>query len=93
MKLGQKVVCVKAHSQGAVELGQVYIVDDISFCPKCGMMLVDVGIRRERQHLCRCGMRRDTSSIRWIAASLFAPLEEKSETMIETVLESIREKV
>ena len=96
MKLGQKVVCVDASGddEGSSYLiqGRVYVVRGMRM--GCCVEEVDVGLIGDWDiSVCSiCGQEEDTR-VGWSFASRFRPLEEKSETMIETVLESIREKV
>ena len=96
MKLGQKVVCVDAtpHQGGIVKLiaGNVYTIQGMQIW--CCAEVVHVGLATTFGYMkCSvCGARKQSDDA-WHLASRFRPLEEKSETMIETVLESIREKV
>ena len=98
MKLGQKVVCVDADPgegmKNRLTLGATYIIRGIITSPCCGGIKVDVGISTDCDRRCgNCRTIYDPHGTAWFKVSRFRPLEEKSETMIETVLESIREKV
>ena len=84
-KIGQRVVCIKRHSQNAVTVGKEYTIRDISFCVKCGNMEFDIGLPSTRPIKCACGYIRSHSA--WlIGSSLFAPLEEKGSSVVEDYL-------
>jgi len=77
--VGQKVVCVKTHSQGIVVKGNVYSVKECYLSP-CGCnYVVCVGVLATGQfNKCTtCGKRRNPESkYHPISHELFAPVQE-----------------
>lgn len=86
-RIGQRVVCVKNHSKGLVKAGQQYTVNGVNFCCK---PLVDVGVFTFGKAMNCCGKRME-GNINWFSTSLFAPIEEISETTYDEVMEKISE--
>lgn len=39
-KVGQKVVAVKSHSGGEFKIGDIFIVDELNCCCKCGLSTI-----------------------------------------------------
>lgn len=75
-KIGQEVVCIKSHSQGAVKEGEIYTIEDLNLCPKCKELDLHVGIYNTSFLVeCTCGHLDDTV-ISWLHHSLFKPLDE-----------------
>jgi hypothetical protein len=95
MRVGQKVVCVDASGGGPLlapplVVGNTYIVHGVLH-HHCGYAIVDVGIRPPSYIplFCVCGDKIVTNSIWWCRASRFRPLEERGETTVEEILETI----
>lgn len=44
MKVGDKVICIKSHSEGATVKGKIYTVLGIIKCKGCGSASLDVGV-------------------------------------------------
>lgn len=92
MKIGQRVVCVKPHSAGVLEVGRIYTVKDIRYTVCCGSMCFDVGLTAPKNAV-RCvdhNIRFSEGPVWWVKARLFAPLEEKGETNIEEFINSLQ---
>ena len=99
MYVGQKVVCIDTSSSPGPGLcpstylakGEIYTVIGVSNCV-CGLPLVDVGLASGTTslHCCRCG-RRWQSSIWWVRASRFAPVEDISDFCYDDAVELISE--
>ena len=77
--VGQKVVCIRDHSQGYVKAGHAYTIGAQRNCLRCGIHQVDVGVRREGMFLCVCNRLEPSSPIAWINAELFRPLDSLTE--------------
>jgi hypothetical protein len=81
-RAGDEVVCIRDHSQGIVKKGQVYTANQITRMG-CGcVLLVDVGLKSDRQftQCAACGMNDEkTDNIWWIDARLFRRLLTRSE--------------
>lgn len=86
-KIGQKVICIKNHSQGLVQKDRVYFIRGIKNNPCCGAMALDVGITTNYKYeMCwQCQeILFNNSNIYWFGSHLFRPLEEeKGEATIE----------
>ncbi len=80
--IGQEIVCIKTHSQGAVIEGKFYTINGLK-TPTCSCkhILVDVGlVIFSRHYSCSCGHRtKNTDDVWWLWENLFAPLSEISE--------------
>lgn len=76
-KIGQKVVCVKSHSEGLVIKRRVYCVES-NVCP-CKCNAIDVGVTSYNKHshsLCStCNHVYKASKEHYIGEWLFAPLK------------------
>jgi hypothetical protein len=104
-EIGQKVVCVKAHSRGIVKEGEVHTVKGIKVL--CGNRLaIDVGIMDNgsramtnrtpigKMYVCsRCGKLHKFKGIAWLGARLFRPLDDMYNTEIEELTELLSEPV
>lgn len=90
--VGQRVVCVKDHSQGVVRKGNEYIIHNVSISQcSCKYVLLDVGITSKNlfsSHT-ECGKRWLGDGTYWLNESLFAPLDDLSDYTIETLLNEI----
>jgi hypothetical protein len=77
-ELGQKIVCVKNHSQGAVKEGEIYTVKDLMLCAKCKSLAIDVGIKAAYgKSICgSCNVVVKIDRIHWINHILFRPLDD-----------------
>lgn len=79
--IGQKVVCVKSHSQGVTREGVMYVVNGVKKCAICGNPQIDVGVpATASQWMCGpeagCGHVSPTHGIWWQGAHRFRPLDE-----------------
>jgi hypothetical protein len=91
-EVGQKVVCIKNHSQGVVVEGKIYTVFGLKPCTSCELLRLDVGISTPRDGICSCGTKHDQNGIHWIASQLFRPLDDEFATsVLENILEQIKE--
>jgi hypothetical protein len=87
--IGQKIICVKTHSQNIVVRGQEYVVVDIDTC-RCGNILIDVGLSSDREKMgCVDCAAIWKDNAWWLSARLFAPIEEKSETNFNEIMVGI----
>lgn len=78
MKVGDRVICIKAHSQSNCPLivGREYIVYGIQ---NCCHLVIDVGIISGYPVRClKCGDK-TIDSVWWLSAMLFRKVEEKRE--------------
>jgi len=91
-EVGQKVVCIKNHSQGVVIEGKIYTIFGLKPCTSCKLLRLDVGISTSRDGICSCGTKHDQNGIHWIASQLFRPLDDEFATsVLENILEQIKE--
>ena len=84
--VGQKIVCIKDHSSGAVKKGQHFIVMNVEkFC--CDW-LVDIGILNDHPSMeCNyCGMKIMSQSFLF-SQTLFAPEEQFAAITFTKVIE------
>jgi hypothetical protein len=87
-----ELVCIKDHSKKIVKSGQIFELSGLKKLDCCGKQIVDVGIKTEYTHIrCHCGENHTTNGIRWVAASLFAPLEYNQDE-INSLVETLKEK-
>lgn len=84
-KIGQEVVCLKSHPEGAVKEGEIYTIKDMKIdC--CKYFVLDVGVSSQpmNPHLkigqkCLCVMGIHSivnDGIWWLDHSRFKPLDE-----------------
>jgi hypothetical protein len=96
-KIGQKVVCVKTHSQGIVKKGNFYTIYNINNPGCCGKIFVDVGIKMDEDKTLMCSTCRSeihTKEIHWISSALFSPLEHDfTEEVLKKALQQINEEL
>lgn len=93
-RIGQKVVCIKDHSQGVIKEGQTFIIKNIKTY-KCGCVGYDLGIKTYKR-LCLCGIHNsvseETSGVHWISGRILAPIDDDfAEKVLEGILEQIKE--
>lgn len=90
--IGQEVVCIKTHSQGAVKEGNIYTIHRMK--KPCCTTVVDVGVKSSHP-IAACteckGRRVMNDNIWWIASDLFAPLGDISE--LEAILNTEKVKI
>lgn len=91
LKAGQKVLCIKQHPSKCLYVGATYTIKQTAAACECFGDIVDVGIpnRYPSVHCPKCGWQALSEGVAWLTADHFAPLEEKSETMVESVLREI----
>ena len=79
MKIGDKVVCIKGHTEGHVKEGSTYTIKNIMLNPCCGTMVVDVGIKRDTTHCActKCNFDYPNKGITWLYASRFVPIQHE----------------
>jgi hypothetical protein len=95
-EVGQKIVCVKTHSQDVVKEGEVYPLKNIHFSPCCNHLLLDVGIKIGfgAKLRCDCGLLYNSkTNILWLGAVLFRPLDDMYNEEIEELTEVLSEPV
>lgn len=87
--IGQKVVCVKSHSQGLVRSGVTYLISDVRQC-ECGRLSLNVGVAdHHRWTECTihqydgsgCMRLKPTHGFAWFYCALFRPLDALTETI------------
>ena len=77
--IGQDIVALKDHSQGAYKKDDVFTVKGLmeSFC-NCGGVLVDIGLTKKKYFMrckkCMYRVENNTNS-KWFMANNFAPLD------------------
>jgi hypothetical protein len=96
-EIGQKVVCVKTHSKGAVKEGEIYTVLDLKVdC--CKNFVLDVGIRQREyppDQLFYCVNNTHLmydDGIWWIGYRLFKPIDDLYNEEIEELMQEVYEK-
>lgn len=82
-KVGQKVVCVKPHPDGILEVGKTYTVLNIN--SECNCDAIDVGIKAncqigQRVRCTQCDTVVMKSSVWFLLSSRFAPIIENTST-------------
>jgi hypothetical protein len=79
MKVGDKVVCIRTHSQWVVKKGQIYTIYDVYKC-RCGVINFDVGIKAAGglYHCTICNHTSPNNGVHWIDSRNFAPLQYNS---------------
>ena len=95
-EIGQKVVCVKTHSQGVVKEGEVYPLKNIHFSSCCNDLLLDVGMKIDigDKLRCTCGqLYKSETNTYWLSAHLFRPLDDMYNEEIEELTEVLSEPV
>ena len=89
-KVGQKVKCVKSHSQGVLNVGAEYIVQDVMEC-ECKIIKLDVGVKsatyNEYMHCMGCGIPYYAGRQWFMSSRLFSPLQEDSAFAEESLRE------
>lgn len=76
--VGQKVVCIKTHSQGLVVKGKNYSVHGVNCCPLCGFVSLDVGVIGNGRSW-SCMKKHRVHSGTWVATTLFRPVDALTE--------------
>lgn len=84
-KIGQKVVCIKDHSQGAVKRGFVYTILNFNTCG-CGLTF-DVGLTHNASICFDCGT--FIGKVWWIHHSLFSILQNQYQFVSSEVVKNI----
>lgn len=92
--IGQKVVCIKSHTQGLVRKGNTYVVQDIHVMP-CGCWNVNVGVKTDKDFSgCdRHGVIVDSGGIAWIGVCLFAPYNPSQVEIDESIIDQAKEAI
>ena len=58
--------------------GNVYIVEDIMYCSKCGSQLINIGYKSKRGNiLCGCGKSQFNQNKMWTYSKEFIPVTEE----------------
>lgn len=87
--IGQKIVCINDKgffkNKKPIVRGEIYTVEGLKECEKCGMCMVDVGVLPHNEMgymnmVCKCG-NTTVEDIWWFLVSRFAPLEEDDMAM------------
>jgi len=91
-EIGQRVICIKNHSQNVVQEGKIYTIYSIQNC-SCNLVTLDVGVSTvNKYNLCNCKRKYESKGVHWVASDLFKPLDETfAESVLENILEQIRE--
>ena len=93
--VGQKVVCIKDHTEGIVKKGQEYIIMDIvPGCCSVDAWWVDIGYKPSPKVLyLQCPICHQISQdhLQYLAFYLFAPIEEQkfSKVTYTEILEAV----
>lgn len=96
-EIGEKVVCVKTHSQGVVKEGDIKTLNDFKKgC--CGDLVFNVGIKSSYKIgeylMCpRCNKPKISDGIWWIYAKLFRPIDDLYNEEIKELTEALNEPV
>lgn len=80
IKVGDRVVCIKAHSDGETTIkGREYIVYGKKIC-ECGNVVLDIGFKLPSRSVgTRCACNKIfTADIWWHRASCFRKVEERT---------------
>lgn len=78
IKVGDRVVCVKAHRDPRCNLvvGREYIIYASREC-SCGAVTFDIGITTASMAItCKCGRMKSPDGVWWICQTLFRKVEE-----------------
>jgi len=66
--------------------GNVYIVNDVNYCNKCGCQTINIGVTsRCANVLCECGNLYKTNDLCWTRSELFAPINNLENIMEEAI--------
>ncbi len=80
--IGQKVICIKDHSQGVVKKGEIYTIKGITKCVSCREVSLDIGIIYSLPTYCAdCEIIISIGS-RNIYSGLFKPLKEQEYKLV-----------
>lgn len=74
--IGQDIVCIKSHSQGAVKEGEVFTIKGLR--KNCCAIEINIGMSMPMGVIlnCRhCGSNKHSDGVYWLRENLFAPLE------------------
>jgi hypothetical protein len=92
-EIGQKVVCVKTHSRGLVNDGEIYTIINLKLCTKCKSLDVNVGVKTEHKYIeCTCGEIEKSKGVAWLDYRLFKPLDNLYNEEIEELMQQVYEK-
>lgn len=100
MKVGDKVVCVDSIGWPTLILDEIYRVDGITSCSRCGMMCIQIFSvpypnlqypLAGRLAMCRCGL--VTQWNHELAARRFRPIVQIGDSVEEYILSKIQEPV
>lgn len=78
--VGQKVVAIKDHSQGAFRKGETFVVIEVIRCPcNCKYWVIDIGKIWTESEFSRCRIceHRIKGFLSYYNASCFAPIESQ----------------
>lgn len=95
-RIGQRVVCIKDHSQKIIVRGQEFVIQNL--LPfKCGCLTaVDVGIKKPKSMLpltgCnKCDSIHPTGDVFYFASELFAPMDDKfADKILNKIIKQIK---
>lgn len=95
MRPGDKVICIKDHSQGLVKKGNVYTINSMASCLQCHALfyeLCEVDTTPEfKGTKCVACMRKVSIGTLVFASFLFVPLEENMSYLIARDFIQIKE--
>lgn len=93
-EIGDKVVALVSSTHPFTQTrikGNVYTVEDILYCTKCGIQVINIGQKcKGNTGLLECSICGDTSSNRnlgWTQSRYFAKVDDLSEAIEEAVAE------
>ena len=79
--IGQYIVCIKTHQDGAVKEGEVYTIQALE--QGCCFVHIDVGVRFPMMgytYCTECGKeKKSPTSVWWLKETYFKPLDELSD--------------
>ncbi len=92
-EVGQRVVCIKTHSQGIIKEGEIFTISAIKEF-ECGCVVVDLGIKSDRING-NCGMHGTiyyNGGTHWISTKIIRPIDETfADEVLENILTQIKE--
>jgi hypothetical protein len=92
-EIGQKVVCVKAHSSGKIKEGEVYTVKNMELCLECKSLMLDVGVKSSiKDTVCiNCGNSWEDDGTWFFSHTRFKPLDDLYNEEIEELMNEVNQ--
>lgn len=91
-KVGDKVIALNSsidddRVQKRIK-GEIYTIQDIIYCTKCGVQLVNIGEKSDRsENKCSCGKVNSSFNLKWTFSKYFIPIDEKFLSSMEEMEE------